>query len=209
MYQLYYSPGACSLAVHIALIECGAQFTLMDASIQAGKTQSPEFLKINPRGQVPVLVEDGKAMTEGGAILAYLCDKHKSALLPQSGWERAQALQWLMFANSTMHPAYSKAFGLMRNQDKVGAAEFQQMTMEQINGLWAHVENKLQNQSYLCGEQCTIGDILLCVIANWSGYFGDAIQIGGKTKAMFQRVIARPACQQAMQAEHVEYKAAA
>ena len=119
MYHLYYSAGSCSMAIHIALremgMEMGRDFDLIDTSLNAGKNRSAEFLALNPRGQVPVLVEDGQAIREGGAILVYLLDKHQNPLLPREGFARAQALQALMWGNATMHPAYSRYFWLSRN----------------------------------------------------------------------------------------------
>ena len=110
MYKLYYSPGACSLAIHVALNEIGAPFELENVAAPAGQPKSPEYLKINPRGSVPTLQIGDFILREGGAILIYLLDNHKSDLLPQSGLERARALEWLCFANSTLHPAYSRCF---------------------------------------------------------------------------------------------------
>lgn len=207
MYKLYYSPGSCSMAIHVLLNEIGADFQLENTAIREGKNKSEAFLKINPRGQVPALEEDGKAMLEGGAILAYLCDKHSSHLLPSEGWARAQALQWLMFCNSTLHPAYSRCFWLMRSEE-AGKDVFLKKAVEWVNRLWSDVELQLQNQLYLCGSECTIGDILLTVIANWSGNIPAAISIGPKTRALFARVIARPAYQKALATEQVEYKMA-
>lgn len=207
MYKLYYSAGSCSMAIHVLLNEIGAAFELENTAIREGKNRSEAFLKINPRGQVPALAEDGKAMLEGGAILTYLADKHSSNLLPSKGWERAQALQWLMFCNSTLHPAYSRCFWLMRGEEP-GKDVFLKKAAEWINRLWQDVENQLQNQPYLCGKECTIGDILLTVIANWSGNIPVPITIGPKTRALFARVIARPAYQKALATEQVEYKMA-
>jgi glutathione S-transferase len=207
MYTLYYSAGSCSTAIHVLLNEIGAPFTLENASIPEGKNRSPEFLKLNPRGQVPALVEDGKAMLEGAAILAYLADKHNSALLPKDGWARAQALHWLMFANSTLHPAYSRCFWLMRSQE-ANKDVFLTQAGEWVNRLWQDVENQLQNQPYVCGNECTLGDVLLTVIANWTPKIPHPITIGPKTKAMFARVIARPSYQKVLATENVEYKMA-
>jgi glutathione S-transferase len=211
MYKLYSSAGSCSMAIHVLLNEVGADFTLENTSVREGKTQTPEFLKINPRGQVPALEFDGHVMLEGGAILAYLAEKHNSALLPKDGWAKADALQWLMFANSTMHPAYSRAFWLLWRieQDTPGREVLLQKTVDYINKLWKDVENHLQNQPYMCGNECTIGDVLLTVIANWSGNFTqNPITIGPKTRALFARVIARPSYQKALATEQVEYKMA-
>lgn len=210
MYTLYYSPGACSMAVHVLLNEINAQFKLEKASPNAGETRTPEYLKMNPRGQVPVLLVDGKPLREGAAIITYLADTHKSPLLPAEGWARAQALQGLMFANSTMHPAYSRLFGLMKMpEDTPGKALFNEQAFKQVTSLWQDVEGQLAEQPYLAGTECTVADILLTVIGNWSANFGDKIVIGPKARAMFAKVIARPAYQKALATEGVEYKMAA
>lgn len=209
MFTLYYSPGACSMAVHVLLNSVGAAFTLEKARISEGETRTQEYLKLNPRGQVPVLVEDGKAMREGGAMLIYICDKYKSPLLPQEGWERAQALQWLCFANSTLHPAYSRSFWLMRQEGIAGKDELLKKSVAHINALWQDVETQLEQRTYICGTQLSVADILLTVIANWSDHVPEPITIGPRTRALFARVIALPAYQKALQTEGVTYKMAA
>lgn len=208
-YELYCLSGACSMAAHIVLNELGQDVKLHMLDRATNEIKSPEFLKINPRGQIPALVEDGKVLVEGAAIILYLCDKHKSPLLPQSGWERAQALQWLMFANATLHPAYSRTFWLAKNLPE-GEAQTQAFTeaRKQIQALWDQVEAHLvaQGTSYVAGKDLTAADILLSVIANWNPA---AYTFGAKTKALFASVSARPSYQKALAAEQVEYKAAA
>src|SRR6185437_11868836 len=115
MYKLYFAPGACSMAVHVALLECNQQVTLEKVDIFSGQQRTPEFLKINPRGQVPVLVDDDLVIREGAAMLIHILEKHQSPLLPKRGRDRTMALQWLMFCNATLHPAYGRAFFLKRN----------------------------------------------------------------------------------------------
>ena len=109
MYQLYYSPGACSMAVHVILNELNQPVELHKISLQEGDNRKPEFLRINPRGQVPVLVDDGFVIREGAAQIIYLLEKHKSPLLPASGKERAAALEWLCYANASLHVASAAA----------------------------------------------------------------------------------------------------
>lgn len=210
MYKLYSSPGSCSMAIHVLLNEIGAPFNIESTSIREGKTRTPEFLKINPRGQVPALEVDGKVMLEGGAILTYLCEENNSPLLPKNGWAKADALQWLMFCNATLHPAYSRVFWLLWRVEEAipGREAIAQKGVEWINKLWQDVETQLQDRPYLCGNECTIGDILLTVIANWSENIPYAITIGPKTRALFSRVIARPSYQKALAAENVTYKMA-
>ncbi len=210
MYKLYYSPGACSMAIHVALLECNAPFSLEKIDIMSGQGRSPEFLKINPRGQIPVLVEDGETIREGAAMLIHILEKHQSPLLPNSGKARTTALEWLMFGNATLHPAYARVFFLMRNApDDATKDVLIEAATKGINKLWEEVEQRLGGSSWLCGEQITIADILITVIANWSRNIPKPIQFGPKTKKLFQTVIARPSYKKALETEHVEYKAAA
>ena len=209
MYTLYYKAGACSLAVHVALEEVGAKYTLVPSTGADGKT-SPEFLKVNPRGSVPVLDHDGFIQREGAAILTTLLDEHKSPLLPAGGNARATALEWLAFANSTLHPAYSRMFGLNHALgDKVTESPLYDAAIAQIQKWWDDIEKRLTASAYLAGEQCTVADILVTVIANWSPAAKKPINLGPKTKALFSKVIARPAYAKALADENVTYKVAA
>lgn len=207
MYTLYYIPGACSLAIHTALNEVGAEFKLENVSVPNGQPRSPEFLKVNPRGSVPTLKIDDFILREGAAILIYLLDSHKNSLLPQSGLERATVLEWLSFANSTLHPAYGAAF--FQHKTLGDAAKDNPLyapAIEKIQKYWNEIEERLQTRDYLCGADCSIADILVTVIANWSPMMRMPINFGPKTKAFFTRVIARPAFQKAMTTEQVTYK---
>lgn len=204
MYQLYYFKGACSMAVHIILNEVGQDVELIPGKDASGE-KSAELLKINPRGQVPVLVEDGKPLYEGAAQIVYLCEKYKSDLIPASGWEQAKALQWLMFCNASLHPAYSRVNILKRN----GGSDEQIKAFRAITqDMWDYVEKNLKAEGpYLCGKNVTAADILLTVIGHWAD--PGVYTYGEKTKELFSKVIARPAYQKAMASEGVEYKEAA
>ncbi len=206
-YELYTKAGSCSMAVHAIMNELGLnpKIHVMEQGPQGLK--SPEYLKINPRGNVPCLVEDGKAMIEGAAIITYLCGK-EGKLMPKSGWERAQALQWLMFCNSTLHPAYSRTFWINSNlpEDQRDAAL--KAARAQIQQLWDYVEGELEKSgnAYLCGSEPSAADFLMTTVANWNPA---AYQFGAKTKAILKNISARPSYQQALVAEKIEYKAAA
>lgn len=208
MNKLYYSAGSCSMAVHIALLECNQQVTL--ERVDLGAPRTPEFLKINPRGQVPVLVEHDHVLREGAAILIHVLEKYQSPLLPRGGKERAAALEWLMFCNATLHPAYSRCFFLNRNAENGEAKDkLMDVAVANINKLWDEVEHQLARHTFLCGDTITMADILLTVIANWSHNIPRPINIGPHTKKLFRAVIARPAYKKALETEQVEYKAAA
>ena len=210
-YKLFYSPGACSMAVHICLLECGQSPTLINAGLHDAQ-RNPEFVKSNPRGQVPVLVEDETIIREGAAQMIHLMEKHGSPLLPKSGPERARALEWLCWGNATLHPAYSKAFMMKKafagNKDAMDAGV--KFACEQIQKYWNEADAHLANNKYLAGDTPTMADILMSVIANWSGYFPEGqIIIGQNVKRVIKEMIARPSYQKALAAEQVEYKAAA
>jgi glutathione S-transferase len=205
-YQLYTMAGSCSMAVHAIMNElgCDAEITVIERGEKGIK--SPEYLKLNPRGNVPFLVEDGKGMIEGGAIITYLCDKH-GKLLPKAGWERAQALQWLMFANATLHPAYGRTFWISSNVPQAAQEESLKTARAQIQQLWDYVEAGLEKSGpYLCGSEPCAGDLLITTIANWNP---QNYKFGPKCKALFKNISARPSYQKALAAENVEYKAAA
>lgn len=206
MYTLYYSPGACSMAIHIALNECNQQVQLQKVDLAAGQNRSDEFKKINPRGQVPVLVDDGYVIYEGAAQLIYLLEKHNSPLLPKSGKERTDALQWLMFCNASLHPAFARMFFLMKNK---GNDELIDVATKMLNKMWEDVELRLGKSKYLAGDKVTMGDILLTVIANWSPRMPKPITIGPNTKRLLTEISARHAFKKALETEQVEYKAAA
>ena len=208
MSKLYYAAGTCSMAVHVALNECNQPVTLEKIDLMAPR--SPEFLAINPRGQVPVFVDGDHILREGAAILIHILETNKSPLLPASGLARAEALEWLMFCNATLHPAYSRCFFLKRNgADDATKDQLMETAAAMVNKLWAEVEQRLATRPYLCGSEPTIADILLTVIANWSGNVPKPITIGPRTKQLFASIIARPAYKKALDAEQVEYKAAA
>src|SRR5450631_2376134 len=104
---LYFAPGASSFAVHIALHEIGVPFEGKPMSFKQNDMRAPGFLALNPEGKVPTLVVDGRPLTEVAAILFYLARSFPDAgLLPPDDIEaEAQALSWMSFIASTLHPA--------------------------------------------------------------------------------------------------------
>jgi glutathione S-transferase len=107
MLTLYFAPGSSSMAVHIALHEIGVAFERRPMSFRNNDLRSPGYLALNPEGKVPTLVIDGRPLAEVAAILYYLAKRFPDAeLLPRDDIEAdAQALSWMSFAASTLHPA--------------------------------------------------------------------------------------------------------
>jgi glutathione S-transferase len=112
MLTLYFAPGSSSMAVHIALHEIGVPFEGRPLSFK-NDLRAPAFLTLNPEGKVPVVMIDGRPLTEVAAILFYLAKRFPEAeLLPRDDIEaEAQALSWMSFLASTLHPARQRGLG--------------------------------------------------------------------------------------------------
>jgi glutathione S-transferase len=124
MLALYFSPGSSSMAVHIALHEIGVDFERRPVSFAKREQHSPEYLALNPEGKVPTLVIDARPpLTEVAAILYYLAKRYpEAALWPEGGPEaEAQAISWMSFIASTIHPA--RRIGVERWREVFGIAE--------------------------------------------------------------------------------------
>jgi glutathione S-transferase len=183
MYTLYYSKGACSAATQVVLRELGQEVTIIDVQ------QLNNFKTINPVGAVPVLVDGDKTLTEGAAIMLYILNKHNSTLFPVNESDRQQAIQDIMFANASMHPAYSKLFFLAQhvNDEKV-KQEALNSAAKAINQLWQVVENKLTSNKFLGGDRPSAADIMLTVYSRWGDYFPVDIIISEKTTNMLNAI---------------------
>ena len=106
MLTLYFSPGSSSMAPHIALNEIGAPFEARPMSFHAKASRTPDYLAINPVGQVPTLMIDGRPLTEVAAILYYLAKSYPEAgLIPDDVEGEARAIAWMSYCAATLHPA--------------------------------------------------------------------------------------------------------
>jgi glutathione S-transferase len=110
MLTLYFAPGASSMAPHIALHEIGAPFDGRPVSFAKGEQRSAAFLAVNPEGKVPVLLIEGRRLTEVAAILLYLAKRFPAANLSPAGdiEAEAQVMSWMSFLAATVHPARAR-----------------------------------------------------------------------------------------------------
>lgn len=196
MYRLYYLPGACSLAVHAVMQELNVPVDIVP------RDEAPEFRDLNPVGAVPVLVDGDLVLREGAAILLHLLDKHDSPMLPRTGSRRSHAIESLMFANATMHPAYGRLFFInQRLVDETVRASAFESAARAIDELWAVVDERLGRSAYMDGEHVSAADFLLTVYARWGARFPVHITLGANTERMVEAVTARPSFQRALEAE--------
>jgi glutathione S-transferase len=196
MYQLYYLKDACSLATHVVLLELGQEISIIN------KQDCEDFASLNPTGAVPVLVHDTQVMTEGAAIMLHILNTHKSPLFPEEKHARLQAVQDIMFANATMHPAYSKLFFIAQHiTDPAAKLMALNAASNKINQLWAVVEQQLADKPFLGGDAPSAADIMLSVYSRWSGSFPIDILYGERTRNMLSAVQAMPSFQTAIKAQ--------
>ena len=196
MYTLYYLPGACSLATQVVIHELDQAVEIID------KQNVENFTAINPVGTVPLLVDSSGTRREGAAVILYLLDKHQNTMLPTTGKARQQAIQDIMFANATMHPAYGRLFFIAQNitDEKTKQSAFE-AAAQAINPLWEVVEQQLENQAFLGGDQPSAADIMLTVYSRWGASFPVDIKFGIKTQKMVDAVLLKPSFERALAAE--------
>lgn len=204
--KLYYYPGACSLAPHIVAREAGIALTLEKVDLANRTTETgANYLAVNPMGYVPALgLQDNSVLTEASAIIQYLADSQSKAdLAPAHGsMERYRLIEWLGFISTEIH----KGFGPLWNPatpDAVKAA-----TKERLASRFAYLDEKLGSQPFLMGDTFTIADAYLFTVVNWTNFHAIDISSFPNLQAFQARIAARPAVQQALEAEGLVKKAA-
>jgi glutathione S-transferase len=193
--KLYYAPAACSLAPHIVIREAGLDVAL--DKVTFGKERTTEsgknFYDINPQGAVPTLeLDNGEVLTEAQVLLQYLAAQAPQAnLAPAEGLTRWRLLEMLNFIATELHKGISPLF---RNP-----SEDQRATVTKtVRNRFELLEGKLGDKEYLLGA-FTIADAYAFVTLNWARKF--EIEVSPKLQAYFQRILARPAVQQALREE--------
>lgn len=167
MITLYHAPGSCSLAVKAALALSGLEHQVKVVDASTGEQFSPEFIKINPLSKVPALIVGEDIITEGAAILQYISEIAPNAnLLPAVGtMERAQALKWMMFVYSNVHPNFARIFVPARYGND--EADIKEKAESTVHDLFAIINDQLASNDYLAGSQLSIADLYLAVAIHW------------------------------------------
>jgi glutathione S-transferase len=199
--KLYYTPGVCSLAPHIALREAGLPFELEKVDIRSGKLASGEdFAPINGKGYVPALqLDNGELLTEGPAIAQYIADQAPAAnLAPAAGtMERYRLQEWLTFIGTEMH----KGIGAFFNPAMT--AEWRAAVLPKLNKRLAWLASQLETRTYLMGETFTVADGYLFTVLRWTKPTGIDLSAWPVFEAYSARIAARPHVAAAMQAEGI------
>lgn len=197
--KLYYSPAACSLAPHIVLREAGVAFSLERVDTAQHQTAAgANYYGINPKGMVPVLeLADGTRLTEGPVIAQYIADQAgATTLMPEAGsMQRYRVMEWQNYVTSELHKSFTPLF----HNDVDAAAKVALASVLRKKLKW--LNDQLAHGYYLTGEAFTAADAYLFVVLGWAKFVSlntnDLIHLQG----YMQRVQARPAVREAMQAE--------
>ena len=197
--KLYYSPGACSLASHIALSEAGMKFELVKTALQTHTlADGTDYYQITAKGQVPLLeLDDGARLSEGPVILQYIADHAPgTGLAPAAGtMERYRVMEWLNFITSELHKSYSPLF----NPNM--PAEAKEIFVARLKDKYKLVDARLEGKDYLMGKQFSVADAYLFTVTNWATKVGVDLTGLKNLEAFDARMKARPAVQDALKGE--------
>lgn len=197
--KLYFSPGACSLASHIALREAGLSFDLVKVEGRGQKTAGGEdYSKVTSKGYVPALrLDDGSVLTEGTAILPFIADqKPGSGLAPAAGsMARYRLHEWLGYINSEMHKNFGPFFMPGTTDEQKSAAK------TNLGRRFDFAQTELGDKPFLMGETFTVADAYLFTVLGWCGFVGIDLGQWPGLKAYHGRIATRPAVQAALKAE--------
>jgi glutathione S-transferase len=199
--KLYFSPGACSLAVHIALREAGLPFDLEQVDLKEKKTKSgADYWVVNGKGSVPALaLDDGKVTTEVAVLLQYVADSAPAkTLAPAVGTpERLKLLEWLNYVATEIHKGVSPLF------NPKAPGEWREVVRGLVTARFNFLDKNLAGKTHLLGNAYSVADGYLFTILRWAIFHKFDLASWPNLKAFFDRVAARPAVQAALKAEGI------
>ena len=210
MIQLYFAPGACSFVPHVALeivqAATGTAFEPKMLKMAKGEHKTPEYLALNPNGQVPLLVVDGKPLAQIVAICDWLDRSFPQAgLLPSDSWARSQALSTLAWMNNSVHPTFTHVFRPGNFAESEAAqAEIRKMAVAKFRGHLERIQSLVPTAGFMTGAKLSPLDAYAVTLFRWGGMAGiDPATIPAYT-AYAERVAAQAPVAAALQREGLQ-----
>ena len=209
--KLYLASGACSFVPHCMLEAAGTPFEPVMIKLHRGEQYGDEYKALNPRSQVPVLVDDGAVITQIVAILCHLDARFPQArILPPSGLARTRALETLMWMNNTVHPTFTHIFMPQKFTDNAAAqAEIKAFNLQAYRGLLGELQGLVQKaasagQPFLAESGFGALDAYTLTLTRWGTLAG--IDPAGYPDlwAFVERVAQEPAAQRAIERERLQ-----
>lgn len=211
MIELYFAPGACSFVPHVALERIravtGQPFEPKLVKLHKDEQKSPQYLALNPNGQVPTLVVDGKPLTQIVAICDWLDTAFPAAgLLPKDDWARSSAMSQLAWMNNTAHPAFTRAFRAGYFAESESAqAEVRRAAASEFRRHLERIQEWVRAASpYWLGERISFLDAYAFALFRWSGFAGIDPASLPAYLAYIERVMAEPSAAAALARERVK-----
>jgi glutathione S-transferase len=204
MLKLYYAPGTCALASHIALAEAGAPYTTEKVDFKTNQQNSPEYLGINPKGRVPSLVTDRGILTETPAMLAFIAQSFPQAKLAplDDSFAFAKVQAFNSYLCSTVHVAHAhKGRGYRWAADEASFVDMKKMVPKSVGASFALIERDMLKGPWVMGATYTVCDPYLFTIAQWLE--GDSVDLAALPKVADhrRRMAERPAVRKALAEE--------
>jgi glutathione S-transferase len=205
MFKLYYAPATCALASHITLAEAGADYATEKIDFKVNQQNSPDYLKINPKGRVPALVTDRGILTETPAMLAYIAQSFPQAgLAPlDDPFAFAQVQSFNSYLCATLHVAHAhKLRGARWATEESSFADMKRMIPKSVGACFALIERNMLRGPWVMGESYTICDPYLYTVALWLE--GDGVDLASLPKVADhrKRMSERPAVQKVLAEEN-------
>lgn len=200
----YYAPKTCALATHIALEEAGADYDAVRVDFSKGEQRSADYLKLNPKGRVPLLVTDKGALTENPALLLYIAQTHpKAKLAPlDDAFAMAKLNGLTSYLCSTVHPFHAHKLRGARWTDDAAAQESMKAKVPQNMGdAFTLIETEYFAGPWTMGKDYSIADAYLFTIAGWLEGDGVDPRRFPKVWDFMQRMAERPAVKRVLAAE--------
>jgi glutathione S-transferase len=202
--KLYYSPGSCALASHIALLDAGAAHEAIRVSFNDEEQKKPAYLAINPKARVPSLVTDNGILTETPAILAYVAQTHPDKKLAplNDAFAFAQVQAFNSYLCSTVHVAHAHGRrGARWVDDESAMAAMKRKVPQTMADCFSLIEKTMIKGPWVMGERYTICDPYLYTIATWLK--GDGVDIAKfpKVSAHFAAMNERPSVREALRVQ--------
>src|SRR5436309_8347 len=204
MLTLYYAPGACSMATHIALEETGVSYDTKVVALAQGEQTKPEYLNgVNPRGKVPALKIDDGILTENVAILTYLARSFPDAkLLPTDPLGLARALSHMAYLSNAVHPAFAHIVRPGRFASDESAHDNLKATgKENFWKLLQEIDGLLAGKDYVLGSQYSAADGYTLVFYGWGKRIGLPVEQLKNYTALKDRLLQRPAVKKVLEHE--------
>ncbi len=203
--KLYYAPGACSLASHVAIEETGVPYETQKMNLAEGDQRKPEYLKLNPRGRVPTLVNGDQVLTENVGILTYFGGGHPDAnIWPRKTWDQAKLLSTLAWLSNTVHPAYGHYVRAARYVDGDDhQAAVKEKGLASFRGYLEEIDKLLEGHKWSIANQYTVADPYLLVFYRWGNRAKLPVRDLRNYTALADRVMSRKAVRKVMADEGI------